>query len=113
VPPLSPEEHALNLHETFLEILRRLNQAEAEGMETSGLEARELARIMEKNGASYGEEIALDRAMGLLVDNGLVGSLNDPTYSWMRSRTIGMRFVITPLGKAYLLRQLEETGRIR
>lgn len=111
--PLSPEEHALNLHETFLEILRRLNQAEAEGVDMSGMEERELARAVDRHGPSVGESIPLDRAMGLLVENGLVGSVDDPTYSWVRSRTVGMRFVITPLGKAYLLRQLEETGRIR
>lgn len=111
--PLSPEEHALNLHETFLEILRRLNQSEAEGVDLSGMEERELVRAVERQRTSVGETIPLDRAMGLLVENGLIGSVDDPTYSWVRSRTIGTRYVITALGKAYLLRQLEETGRIR
>lgn len=111
--PLTPEDHALNLHETFLEILRRLNQAEAEGVDLSGMEAREIARAIERRDPSVGELIPLDRAMGLLMENGLVGSVNDPTYSWVRSRTVGARFIITALGKAYLLRQLEENGRIR
>ncbi|MCI4335818.1 MAG: hypothetical protein L3K17_01280 [Thermoplasmata archaeon] len=109
----TPEDQAFNLHETFLEILRRLNQAEEEGIELSGMEEREIQRTMSRHWTSYARGIPLDRAVALLMENGLVGSVDDPAYSWVRSRTIGTRFVITALGKAYLLRQLEETGRIR
>ena len=101
------------LHETFLEVLRRLNQAAEEGFEVHGLEYPEIERAMARFWSSHDDRIDLTRALGLLVENGLVGSVDDPQYSWLRSRTVGRRFIITPLGKSYLLRQLEESGRIR
>ena len=108
-----PSDRALDLHETFLEILRRLNQAEEEGIDLSGLEPRDLERSMARRGHSSPYQLPLSRAVELLQENGLVGSVDDPAYSWLRSRTLGSRIVITALGKAYLMRQIEETGRIR
>ncbi len=107
------EEAAWTLHETFLEILRRLNQAEEEGYEIHGLEHAELARAMGRFWTAHDGGFDLDRAMALLQENGMVGVLDDPEFSWMRNRTVGRRYIITTLGKSYLLRQLKETGRIR
>ena len=106
-------EDAWTLHETFLEILRRLNQAAEEGFEIQGLELTELERVLANFWAVHHDGIDLATALTLLAENGLVATLDDPTYSWVRNRTVGRRFIITPLGKRYLLRQLEESGRIR
>jgi len=113
VHPVSPEEDAWTLHETFLEILRRLNQAAEEGIEVHGLEFTEMERLLDRFWTHRSAGIQLDSALSLLVENGLVGTADDPAFSWVRNRTVGRRFQITPLGKSYLLRQLEETGRIR
>ncbi|HEV2429220.1 MAG TPA: hypothetical protein VGV64_05165, partial [Thermoplasmata archaeon] len=58
-------------------------------------------------------EESLSEAVGLLEENGLVRSETEPIYAWDRHRTLGSRYLITPLGKAYLVRQLEEADRIR
>lgn len=111
--PPSPREEAWSLHETFLELLRRLNQAAEEGVEIHGLEFVELERVMARFWSLRTGEISVDRAVQLLVENGLVGVQLNPEFSWMRNRTVGTRYYITPLGKAYLLREIEESGRIR
>ncbi|HZY92927.1 MAG TPA: hypothetical protein VFG07_09205 [Thermoplasmata archaeon] len=110
--PLTPQGEAWSLHETFLEVLRRLNQAAEEGFEIHGLEYPEIERAMAHFWVTH-EGIDLTEALNLLIENGLIGAVDDPQYSWVRSRTVGRRFVITPLGKSYLLRQLVESGRIR
>lgn len=113
VRPIAPDEAAWTLHETFLEILRRLNQAAEQGFELHGLEHAELERAMARFWSTHDADIDFDRALALLVENGLVGTADDPQYSWLRSRTVGRRYVVTALGKSYLLRQVEESGRIR
>jgi hypothetical protein len=113
VHPPSPREEAWSLHETFMELLRRLNQAAEEGVEIHGLEFVELERVMARFWSMRSGEFSVDRAVELLVENGLVGMQLNPEFSWMRNRTVGTRYYITPLGKAYLLREIEETGRIR
>jgi hypothetical protein len=113
VRPTSAEEEAWALHETFLEVLRRLNQAEEEREELTGLELTELERVMQQFWTSRSGAIALDRAVDLLVENGLVATTDDPAYSWVRNRTVGRRYTITTLGKTYLVRQIDESGRIR
>ncbi|HYK93640.1 MAG TPA: hypothetical protein VEY07_06325 [Thermoplasmata archaeon] len=111
--PWTPEGAAWTLHETFLEVLRRLNQAAEEGFEVHGMEFPEIERAMTRFWTSHDDRIDLTAALNLLVENGLVGAVEDPQYSWVRSRTVGRRFIITALGKRYLIRQLEESGRIR
>lgn len=109
----SREEDAWTLHETFLEILRRLNQAAEEGFEVHGLEPTEIERALATFWTTHHEGLPLTAALGLLAENGLIQSVDDPMYSWVRNRTVGRRYVITSLGKSYLIRQLEESGRIR
>ena len=111
--PASPDEEAWTLHETFLEILRRLNQAAEEREELTGLEMTELERLMDTFWTTRSGGIALDRAVDLLLENGLVTTTDDPAFSWVRNRTVGRRYSITTLGKTYLVRQLDESGRIR
>lgn len=111
--PPSPEEEAWSLHETFLEILRRLNQAAEEGEELSGIEFTDLERVMDRFWTTRSGAITLDRAVDLLVENGLVSTTDDPAFSWLRNRTVGRRYAITTLGKSFLLRGVNESGRIR
>jgi len=113
VAEVGPDEPAWSLHETFLEILRRLNQASEEGIEIRGLEMTELERVMARYWTSRSGGIPVDRAVDLLLENGLVNTDDDPTYSWIRSRNVGRRYQITTLGKSYLLRELAQSGRIR
>jgi hypothetical protein len=113
---LSAEEAAYRFHETLLEVLKRLNQAEEERGETvQGMELVELERVMRTFWTQYPseDEDAAEHALRLLLENGLVRERDDPQYAWDRKRTIGTRFTITTLGKSYLVRQLEETERIR
>lgn len=112
-PVAGPGEEAWTLHETFLEILRRLNQAEEEGFEVHGLEYAELERALDRFWTTHGGGIDLERAVALLLENGMVGTADEPQYSWLRNRTVGRRYLITALGKSFLLRQVEESGRIR
>ena len=114
--PQSAEEVAYRFHETILEVLRRLNQAEEErAPPVQGLELVELERGMRPFWTQrFGEdEESAERALELLLENGLVRERDDPQYAWDRRRTLGTRYTITALGKSYLVRQLVETERIR
>ncbi len=110
---LGPASSAWALHETLLEVLRRLNQAEGRDLDVPGLEYAELERAMRLFWAALAGEVELDFALRLLVENGLVGQQDAPAYSWERRRLVGERFRITTLGKSYLVRQIEESDRIR
>lgn len=110
----SPEEVAWAFHETLLEMLRRLNQAaERRSDDSQGMEYGELERAMAGFWTVFSGESDLDRALQLLVENGLVTTSREPAWSWDRHRMLGERFEITALGKSYLLRQIEQTERIR
>jgi hypothetical protein len=112
----SAEEIAYRFHETILEVLKRLNQAEEErSPPVQGLELVELERAMRWFWTQrYGDdEESAERALRLLMENGLVRERDDPQYAWDRRRTLGTRYTITALGKSYLVRQITETERIR
>lgn len=110
----TPEEVAWAFHETLTEMLRRLNQAAERRSESyQGLEYGELERAMAGFWTMFSGETDFDRALQLLVENGLVCTQQEPTWSWDRHRMLGERFEITALGKRYLLRQVEQTERIR
>ena len=110
---LGPASSAWALHETLLEVLRRLNQAEGRELDVPGLEYAEIERAMRQFWTAQAGEVDLDFTLRLLVENGLVGQLDAPAYSWDRRRLVGERFCITTLGKSYLVRQIEESDRIR
>jgi hypothetical protein len=111
--PEGPSSPAWVLHETLMEILRRLNQAAERDEEIPELEYDELARAMARFWAAQAGRADVPFALQLLVENGLVATVREPVYSWDRRRLLGERFRITTLGKTYLVRQLEETGRVR
>jgi DNA-binding transcriptional ArsR family regulator len=114
---LSAEESAYRFHETLLEVLKRLNQAEEERSPgVQGMELVEIERVMRLFWALHpgdDEEASAEAALRLLLENGLVRERDDPQYAWDRKRTLGTRYTITTLGKTYLVRQIQETERIR
>lgn len=109
----TPREVAWSFHETLLEVLRRLNQASERRTEVDGMEYHELERTLSRSEALAIRPGKLPQALQVLMENRLVAEECVPAFAWDRQRTIGERFRITPEGKAYLLRQLEENGRIR
>jgi hypothetical protein len=111
----SPEEVSLQFHETLLQVLKHLNQAEQERpAPVEGLELLEIEKSMDLFVArNPGQEDGPERAVSLLLENGLIRERDDPEYAWDRRRTLGTRYTITALGKSYLVRQIAETERIR
>jgi hypothetical protein len=113
VPTPDPEHKALAFHETLLEVLRLLNQSAERRSEVGGMEHLELQRAMSDFWAVRAGESDLARSLHLLLENGLVAEEDRPQYAWDRGRVLRDRYAITALGKAYLVRQIAETGRIR
>ncbi len=109
----SPEALAWAFHETLLEVLRRLNRAAERRDGIEGMEYVEIERSMRDFWTiRSGEENHLERAVVLLVENGLVGQDEEPKYAWDRRRVLGERYNITALGKSYLLRAISDSERI-
>lgn len=109
--PVPPPE-AWPLHDTLLELLKRLNQAHEESRDVDGLEYLEVQRAMAPFWSTRTHQIQLDAALQLLVGNGLVRTDSAPVYAWDRNRVVGERFLITTEGKDYLRKQLQVAGRI-
>jgi DNA-binding PadR family transcriptional regulator len=108
-----PQQAAFAFHETLLEVLRLLNQSAERRAEVEGMERIELQRAMRNFWAFRAGETDLERSLRLLMENGLVAENDHPQFAWDRGRVVRDRYAITALGKAYLVRQIEETGRIR
>jgi DNA-binding PadR family transcriptional regulator len=94
-------------------ILRLLNQAAERRAEVDGMERVELERAMRNFWAFQAGESDFLQSLRLLAENGLISQTDRPQYAWDRGRILRKRYSITPLGKAYLVRQITETGRIR
>lgn len=112
MPLERPAEVALAFHETLLEVLKQLNRAAERRSDVDGLEYVELERAMQNFWTVRTRENHLENAVQLLLENGLVGTEQAPAYAWDRRRTLGERYLITPLGKAYLLRSIGDSERI-
>jgi hypothetical protein len=112
--PLEPSPEPWVLHETLLELLRRLNQAHerAGDNDVEGLEVPEVKRVMAPFWSTQTHQVDLEFALQLLVENGLARAEDAPAYSWDRDRVMGQRFLITTDGKAYLKRQILRSGRV-
>jgi|HubBroStandDraft_1064217.scaffolds.fasta_scaffold85953_3 hypothetical protein len=104
---------AWTFHETILQILRNLNQAAERRSEVEGLELLELERSMARFWTVEMKEQGVQAALTVLLENRLVEEESAPVYAWDRQRVVGDRFRITPEGKAYLFRQIDEKDRIR
>ena len=111
--PDAPRTPSWVLHDTLLELLRRLNQAAERDEEIPELEFAEIQRAMHRFWATHAGEVDVAFALQLLLENGLAESEAKPVFAWDRQRVLGERFRITTLGKDYLHRQTEDTGRIR
>ena len=109
----TPTSNAWAFHETLVEVLRRLNQAAERRGEIDGLEFVELERSMARFWTMEYRESKMEDALRVLLENGLVAEENTPAYAWDRQRVLGERFRITSDGKAYLVRQIRESDRIR
>ena len=109
----TPEEAAWSFHETLLEILKHLNQVAERHTGVDGLELLELERSMARFWTVGIPEAGVRDALRVLQENRMVALEQEPVYAWDRQRVLGNRYRITPDGKAYLLRQVQVTERIR
>ena len=109
----SPEESAWSFHETLVEILRHLNQAAERQTGVDGLELAELQRSMSSFWTLATPERGLPEALRVLEENRMVAQELEPVFAWDRHRVIGDRYRITADGKAYLLRAVQVSDRIR
>lgn len=108
----TPEDHAADLHGELLELLKLLNRAEEEESDVDGYELAELHHLLVRGGYPRLSVAEVEAALEVLVANRLAAELVDSEYAWDRARVVGRRFAITTEGKAYLLRELDRTGRI-
>ncbi len=108
-PEEAPHE---GLHRALVEILRQLNRDEMEDPDVPGLELEELQKILALHAFPQITRQETDRALEVLVRNGLARELDEPKYAWTRCRTVSLRFTITTPGKAYLVEATQRAGRI-
>jgi hypothetical protein len=107
-----PEEAALGLRRTLVEILRQLNRDEMEEPQVPGLEVDELRSILGKHAAPWISRAETSRALQVLIGNGYACELTEPRYAWTRGRMVNQRFTITTRGKEFLLQAIYREGRI-
>jgi DNA-binding PadR family transcriptional regulator len=103
------------LRETFLEILRHLNQIEFQNEGKGPDQALELGELETKLAGFWAvrqgsTKVAL--ALGLLLRNGLIQTHGTADYSWQRGRPTVQRYQITSSGKQFLLENIDRTDRI-
>jgi hypothetical protein len=109
---LSPLEAAEELGDELLEVLKQLNRSENQAGATSGLEVDELHHILGRGPLPRVSGGDVERAVSVLVGNGLARCLDTPEYSWERGRIVATRYAITTQGKAFLVSRLRKTGRV-
>lgn len=108
----TPEEAAASLRDELLEILRQLNRIEMESSDVQGLEVGELQHLLTRGPYPLLTAPEVEKAIAVLVGNGLVRMLTDSEYAWDRGRVVGRRYTITPRGKAFLLERLQRANRV-
>jgi len=109
---LSAVELANELGTELIEILKQLNRSEMEARLDSGLEVTELHHLLGRGPMPEVSEHDVERAVTVLVGNGLARCLDTPEYSWERGRVVTVRYTITTEGKAFLIARLRRTGRV-
>jgi hypothetical protein len=110
--PGTPDGEARELHDALVAILKLLNRAEEEGGSVAGFEREELVHRLARSGVTGATGAEVDRALSVLVANGLAQRLTDPEYAWDRGRLVEERYAITLDGKRLLLKELERVGRV-
>jgi hypothetical protein len=106
------EEASQGLRRALVEILRQLNRDEMEEPDVPGLELDELRQLLARRSFPLVTRDETDRAVGLLVRNGLACELTEPRYAWTRGRTVQHRVTITAPGKAFLRQAIQRVGRV-
>ena len=109
---LSPLEAAEELGDELVEVLKQLNRSDNEATLTSGLEVDELHHILDRGPLPRITGSEVERAVTVLVGNGMARLLDTPAYSWERGRVVATRYTITTEGKAFLVSRLRRTGRV-
>lgn len=109
---LSPLEEAAELGDELVEVLKLLNRSENEAGAASGLEVDELHHILGRGPMPLVTGSDIERAVNVLVGNGLARCLETPEYSWERGRVVATRYAITTQGKVFLVARLRRTGRV-
>jgi hypothetical protein len=109
---LSPLEAAEELGDELVEVLKQLNRSDNEATDTSGLEVDELHHILGRGPLPRISGNEVERAVSVLVGNGMARLLDTPAYSWERGRVVATRYTITTEGKAFLVSRLRRTGRV-
>ncbi len=104
------------VRETFIDILKQLNQAETRHEGNAVEQALELAELEsrvknQRTPRPPGTNVAA--ALGLLVRNGLVKAVGASEYSWQRQRLSRPRYQITGEGKKFLVDALDSANRVR
>jgi hypothetical protein len=99
---------------TLIEILRQLNQAEAEmdREDEKGLELPEVEFRLRDHWTVRQARTNVARAMGLLLKNRMIQLVPGGVYSWTRQRNVGRLYRITADGKAFLLQSSQSRDRI-
>lgn len=97
-----------------MQVLRTLNAAETEyeREEEKGKELIELQYEMQSFWAVAAGHVKVQVILGVLLKNKMIQHVATPTYSWTRQRNIGDRYRIAGPGKAFLLENIKEKGRI-
>ena len=114
VPEKGPDSEVWPLHETLVELLRRLNRMSEHVESVDGMELREIERSMYHFWVTRTHEVDLHRALalGLLLRNGLVQVMAPGDYSWQRQRSTRHGYQITAEGKKFLVSAIETSDRI-
>ncbi len=109
---LSPTDAANELGSELLEILKQLNRSEMEDTQDPGLEVEELHHLLGRGPLPQVTAPEVEKAVQVLLGNGLARLVDTPEYSWERGRVVTVRYTITTEGKAFLVARLGRTGRV-
>jgi hypothetical protein len=103
------------LRETFLEILRQLNQMEVRNEGNGPDQALELGELETRLAGFWAVRdgsTKVSLALGLLLRNKLIQTYGTGDYSWQRKRTTAQRYQITTAGKQFLVEHIQRADRI-
>ena len=112
MPETPQEEAARELRDEMVELLKFLNRAEEEQRDVNGYELQELHYFLSKGPYPNISPPEVERAVNVLVGNGLAAVLTDDEFAWERRRVVGTRYIVTTKGKQFLVKGLEKVERI-
>jgi hypothetical protein len=108
-----PEQELLGeFHEAILDILKVLNRSEVEDEAAPGLELEEIGQKLHARWGFSPDDPRIVAAVHVLMDHQLARRELAAQYAWTRGRILGERYSITTAGKSYLLKWIQQPGRI-